>query len=211
MRRGAFLGLLFGFLAGTIAEGQTSVPEPPPMDWHERWGDYVDRTFSLKRVAAVSLESAVEQTFQIGKCGRPPYCFPHHIGGSLIRRTARTSLEFGFGALLKEDLRRKPSGLPGFRRRAWFAVKHATLAKGSNGAWHPAYSRYLGTLGAVTVASSWNGRPLTAGRLSQSFGWTVSNYFQDALLAEFEPDLLRLGRNTWRTVLAWGQRNRRTD
>jgi hypothetical protein len=35
--------------------------------------------------------------------------------------------------------------------------------------------------------------------------------FQDALLAEFEPDLLRLGRNTWRTVLAWGQRNRRTD
>lgn len=163
--------------------------------WQERWDHYLERTYSWKRVAVAGAESAFEPLFQLNKCGRPPYCVPHHFGGALVRRTARTTMELGAGALLREDLRRTPSGLTGFRRRAMFAMTHAVLAKGPDGDWRPAYSRYAGTLAAVAVSSAWDGRPLTAERLSRSFGFTVTSYFQDALFAEFEPDLRRIARH----------------
>lgn len=171
-----------------------------PLAWQDRWDNYVDRTYNWKRVGLVAAESAFEQSFQLRKCGRPPYCMPHSVGGSLVRRTSRTTIELGVGALLKEDIRRRPSGLPGFRQRVVFALTHAMLAKGPDGEWRPAYSRYAGTLGAITVSSAWQGRPLTTGRLARSFGLSATNYFQDSLFNEFEPDLRRLGMRAWRNL-----------
>jgi hypothetical protein len=102
-------------------------------------------------------------------------------------------MELAAGALLNEDLRRRPSNLPGFRRRLSYALLHAPLAIGPDGEWRPAYSRFAGTLGAVAVSSAWDGRPLTAARISESFGWTATSYFQDAVMTEFGPDLKRMG------------------
>jgi len=102
-------------------------------------------------------------------------------------------MELAAGALLHEDLRRRPSNLTGFRQRLSYALVHAALATGPDGKWRPAYSRFAGTLGAVAVSSAWDGRPLTAGRLSEDFAWTATSYFQDALWTEFEPDLKRMG------------------
>jgi hypothetical protein len=167
-------------------------------DWHERWGDYVHRSYDWKLLGAVAAESVLDQTFQLSKCGRPPYCFPHHIGRSLARRSARMTIELGAGALLGEDIIRRPSGLSGTRQRIVFALLHAPLAKGPEGQWRPAYSRFIGTMGAVTVSRAWDGRPITAGRLAHSFGWASTSYFQDALLTEFEPDLKRFGATAWR-------------
>jgi hypothetical protein len=189
------LSLIFALAVGV--RGQSDTPPVGDIPWQARWDDYVERTYGWKNVGMVALDSAVEQSFQLNKCGRPPYCLPHHVGGSLVRRTARTSVELGFGALLKEDLVRRPSNLPGFRQRVWFALTHAALARGPDGEWRPAYSRYIGSLAAVTVSSSWNGRALTTGRIGSSFGWTASSYFQDSLLSEFEPDLTRMGRRFW--------------
>jgi len=182
--------LWFLFACGVL-QAQTAAPDP--QDLQERWDSYVQRTYSWKKIGVVTAETMFDQTFQLSKCGRPPYCFPHEIGGALTRRTARTTIEFGMGALLHEDLRRRPSGLPGFRRRVSYALLHAPLARGPNGEWRPAYSRFAGTFGAVAVTSAWDGRPLTAPRLGEAFGWTTTAYFQDALWTEFEPDLKRLG------------------
>jgi hypothetical protein len=102
-------------------------------------------------------------------------------------------MELGVGALLHEDLRRRPSNRSGFRQRVSYALLHAPLAIGPDGEWRPAYSRFAGTLGAVTVTSAWDGRPLTAAHLSRAFGFTATSYFQDALWAEFEPDIKRMG------------------
>jgi len=166
---------------------------PDPQNLQERWNNYVEKTFSWKRIASVTAETAFEQTFQLRKCGRPPYCFPHEIGGALTRRTARTTMELAAGALLHEDLRRRPSNLSGFRQRISYALLHAPLAIGPDGEWRPAYSRFAGTLGAVAVTSAWDGRPLTAGHLGKGFGFTATSYFQDALMTEFGPDLKRMG------------------
>jgi hypothetical protein len=162
--------------------------------WQERWDNYVERTYSWKRIGVVAAETAFDQTFQIGKCGRPPYCFPHDFGGAVFRRTTRTSIELGAGALLREDIRRRPSGLTGFRERIVFALVHAPLARGPEGEWRPAYSRFIGAFGGVAVTSAWDGRPLTSSRLFGAFGWSVASCFQDALWTEFEPDMKRIGR-----------------
>jgi hypothetical protein len=166
---------------------------PAPQNLQERWDSYVQKTYNWKKLDVVVAETAFDQTFQLSKCGRPPYCFPHEIGGALTRRTARTTMELAAGALLNEDLRRRPSNLSGFRQRFSYALLHAPLAIGPDGEWRPAYSRFAGTVGAVVVSSAWDGRPLTAGRLSKSVGFTATSYFQDALWTEFEPDLKRVG------------------
>jgi hypothetical protein len=181
--------VLFPMLASVVG-AQTA--DTNPLEWRERWDNYVERTYNWKRIAIVGAESAFDQTFQLNKCVRAPYCFPRSFGAALARRTTRTTMELGMGALLHEDIRRRPSGLQGFRQRAIYALVHAPLAKGPNGEWRPAYSRFAGTAGAVVVSSAWRGRPLTAGHLTQAFGWSVTNYFQDSVMNEFEPDMKRM-------------------
>ena len=182
----------------SVLYAQSNDPVSPGL--RERWDEYVNRTYDWKRVGVVALESSVEQSFQFNKCGRPPYCFPHHIGGSLTRRTARSTIELAAGALLSEDIKRRPSGLPEFRQRIAFVLTHALLAKDSKGNWRPAYSRYAGTMGAVTLSSAWHGRPLTTGHLASSFGWSVTSYFQDAFLTEFDEDFRRIGKHMWQRL-----------
>jgi hypothetical protein len=72
-----------------------------------------------------------------------------------------------------------------------FALLHAPLATGPDGEWRPAYSRFAGTFGGAVVSSAWSGRPITAPRVFEGFGWSLSSYFQDALWAEFGPDVKR--------------------
>src|SRR6185369_15005523 len=117
------------FAIALRAQPEQTAP-PAGFSLEDRWANYIERTYSWKRIGMVGAESAFDQTFQASKCGRPPNCFAHHFGGSLAQRTARTTIEFGAGALLKEDLRRTPSGLSGFRQRLTWAVTHAALAKG---------------------------------------------------------------------------------
>jgi hypothetical protein len=163
------------------------------LGWNQRWDNYIERTYNWKRVGIVAVETAFDQTFQLNKCRRPPYCFPHEFSGALARRTARTTIELGAGALLREDIRRSPSNLTGFRQRLRFALIHAPMAKDLRGDWRPAYSRFAGTLGGAAVSSAWSGRPISADRLFQTFGWSFTSYFEDALWAEFEPDVKRIG------------------
>ena len=181
------------FVCGCL-HAQSVPPDPPdPQDLQERWDSYIQKNYTWKRITVITAETAFGQTFQLNKCGRPPYCFPHELGGAFTRRTTRATIEFGFGALLHEDLRRRPSELPGFRQRVSYALLHAPLARGPNGEWRPAYSRFAGTFGAVAVTSAWDGRPLTAPRLGEAFGVSASTYLQDALWAEFGPDVKRIG------------------
>ena len=164
-----------------------------PQDLRERWDAYLERTYSWKRIGLLTAETAFDRTFDLRKCGRFPFCFPHEMGGALARRTAGTSIEFGMGALLREDIRRRPSNLPGLPRRVAWALLHATLAARPDGTWRPCYSRIGGTFGGMAVASAWNGRPITASRLFEGFGWSLTSQLQDALWTEFEPDMKRAG------------------
>ena len=173
-----------------IAAAQLSAQTDSP-SWSERWDQYVERTYSWKRIGEVAAETAFDQSFQLRKCGRPPYCFPRDFGGALAMRTTRTTIELGVGALLHEDVRRSPSNQLGFRRRFVYAVVHASLANGTN---HPAYARFAGTLGGAAVSSAWRDRPISADRMAEGFGWSLVADVEDSLWTEFEPDVKRVGK-----------------
>src|SRR6266498_2600093 len=126
-------------------------------DWQERWDHYVERTYSWKNMGLLAADSLANQTLRLEKCTRKPYCLPHNVGGAFARRITRTSIELGAGALLREDIRRRPSGLTGFMPRAHFALTHALVARGRDGEWELAYSRFAGTFGAITVSTDWHG------------------------------------------------------
>lgn len=187
-----------GVWAQTIPMDPLITPSHPlgspidPLGWHGRWDSYLEKTYSWKKVGVVAAEATFDQMFDLKKCGRPPYCFHHGIERSLARRTARTTVELAVGGLLHEDIRRRPSELPGFRKRVAYALLHAPLARGRDGDWQPAYSRFAGTFAGVAVTSAWQGRSFSDPRVYRSVGWSFTAYFQDALWAEFEPDVKRM-------------------
>jgi hypothetical protein len=210
MRRFLFCFALFGGYAAAqvpdsqVPDSQVPAAQVPAAQGYaglqERWDHYLDRTFDWHRIGMLAAETAFNQTFQWNKCGRPPYCFPHEFGGALVRRTARSTIELGAGALMHEDIRRRPSGLNGFRPRVVFALKQSALIRNPEGQWRPAYSRFAGTFAGVAVSKAWDGRPMTAPQLFQGFGWSVSDYVQDSLLTEFEPDARRLAKRALKAV-----------
>ncbi len=167
------------------------------MTWQERWDTYVERTFDWQRIsliaAGTAVDSVIEETFEIGKCGRPPYCYPHDFGGAIFRRTARSSMELGAGALLHEDIRRRPSNLTGFRPRLKYALVHAALARGSDGEWQP-----------LIAASSGRSRPIRwilRGVAGANIRASVrplrhihDHLFPGLVWTEFKPDITRFAR-----------------
>ena len=138
-----------------------------------------------------------------GPCGAPGRCggtwrqgAPSSASVSLTQKrnpTTRTTLElepaFCFMRMLAG-----PSGLTGFGPRIRFALTPALLARGPDGSFRPAYSRFAGTLGGIAVYSAWQGHPITTRHVALELTWAMSSSFQDALLTEFSPDLRRLSR-----------------
>ncbi len=182
--------VLLGFLFLSRLYAQTAFVDP--LGWQGRWDSYLDKTYNWKKIGVVAAESTFDQMFDLKKCGRPPYCFHRGIESSLARRTARTTVELAVGGLLHEDIRRRPSELSGTRRRIAYALIHAPLARGRDGQWQPAYSRFAGTLGGIAVTSALQGRSISDPRVFESVGWSFTSYFQDSLWTEFEPDLKRM-------------------
>jgi len=189
LRPSAFRFVLFVLILGKLT-AQTTLLDP--LGWQGRWDSYLEKTYSWKRIGIVVAETSFDQMFSLHHCGRPPYCFHQGIEQALARRTTRTTIELAVGGLLHEDIRRQPSGLPGLRQRITYALIHAPLAKGREGEWRPAYSRFAGTLGGVAVSSALQGKSISDPRVYRSVGWSLTAYFQDALWTEFEPDLKRM-------------------
>jgi hypothetical protein len=167
--------------------------QQPAFGWEQRWRYYLHRTYSFERVALLGVDTAIEHAMGPRGCGRHPRCYPDRYGYAFARRIARTSIEFGAGGLLDEDTRRSPSGLSGLRNRITYAVKHAYLARNSEGEYRLAYSRFAGTVGAIAVASAWDQKRFWQPGLAGGIADAMSAYVQDSLLAEFEPDIRRIG------------------
>jgi hypothetical protein len=196
--------------AGALSAQTPATPVAPELqlsNWQDRWDLYVQRTYSWKRAAMAGAETLFSQPFEAEKCGRPPYCLPHRYGALLARRTARTTVELGAGALLGEDTRRTRSNLTGLGPRIRFALKDALRARTGDGHWRPAYSRFIGTVGGIVVSRATLGRPLRTSYVAEAFGWSIGDNFQDALLNEFAPDFARMQRTVLRRILS-GVRDR---
>jgi len=163
-----------------------------PFDWEQRWRWYLYRTYSPERLATLAFDTGFEHLVS-PEHSRDIRQFPEQYGGAIARRMARTTVEFGVGGLLGEDIRRRPSNKTGFVKRATWAISHSYMATGSNGNWRPAYSRMAGTLAGFAVGSRIRERPITVGRAGGAITGSILFSFQDSLMTEFQPDMQRIG------------------
>jgi hypothetical protein len=167
--------------------------QPIAFDWNERWRYYLRRTYSFERVLLLAGDTGVEHVIQPSDCGRNPHCYPASYARAFTRRVARTSVEFAVGGFLGEDARRRPSQMTGLKSRVLYAITHAYVATGPDGRIRPAYSRFAGTFASAAAGSGCSRNGFSSRDWLGGFGGSVGLYVQDSLLAEFEPDLKRVG------------------
>jgi len=164
----------------------------PEFNWDQRWQYYKYRTYSPERMMMLALDTSFDHAMSSDQ-DRSLRSFPEHYGAAFARRIARTSVEFGLGGLLKEDIRRRPSNKQGFANRAVWALTHSWMATGPNGNWRPAYSRYAATLAGFAVGASIREQPITTGRVASAYATSLLFNMQDSVLSEFQPDIQRIG------------------
>lgn len=116
------------------------------------------------------------------------------------QRVVANTTELFAGQLIGDDARYKPSDKRGVARRAWYATAHAFTAQARNGKTRPAYSRYIAVTTGALVANQWLPHPQTGADLTRTLIFGITDKIQDDLLAEFSPDLKRVGRGIWRRI-----------
>jgi len=178
-----------GFFVCFAALAQTPVPE---FTWDQRWHWYLYRTYSVERMSLLALDTGFEHLTTPERT-RDLRSYPETYGFALARRISRTTVEFGLGGLLGEDIRRRPSNKTGFVKRATWALTHSYLATGRDGSWRPAYSRFAATFAGFAVGSTLRERPITTGRAVSAYTGSFLFGMQDSLLTEFQPDIQRIG------------------
>jgi hypothetical protein len=102
-------------------------------------------------------------------------------------------VEFGAGAMLHEDVRRRESGRQGLGPRLRYALAHTWTAYQPDGSSRFSYSRLVGAVGGIAVYETWRQHPITTGRMAHELSWALASNVQDALLTEFGPDMKRFG------------------
>lgn len=117
-------------------------------------------------------------------------------GQGTISKTA----EFGIGAVIGDDARYRPSASRNPIKRGVHAAVSTFTARAGSGNIRPAYSRIVAITAALLIANRWQPRPKTGFNLSRALVFNVTDMAQDNLLAEFSPDLKKLGRKAWRKV-----------
>lgn len=170
-----------------------SVAPQPSFTLQERWDHYLTRTYSWQRMSLLALDVGTDMTISKPRRGRTADVYADRYAGAFLRRATRTTVEFGAGAMLHEDIRRRESGRQGFGPRLKYALAHTWTAYQPDGSSRFAYSRLVGALGGIAVYETWRQHPITTGRMTHQLSWALASNLQDALLAEFGPDMKRLG------------------
>jgi hypothetical protein len=104
-----------------------------------------------------------------------------------------SSLQFGIGAVLKEDPRYFASTERGVWRRTRHAVSHTVMVKNDYDRRVFSYGKVTGTLGASFISRTWHPeRQRTAGHALGNAGLSIGMEAGWNLLREFWPDIKRM-------------------
>jgi len=187
--RRLLLPVLMLIIALQVVRAQISTPS---FDWDQRWHNYLYRTYSFERITLLALDTGFEHLVT-PEHSRDIRQYPEQYGTALARRISRTTVEFGLGGLLGEDIRRRPSNKSGVMNRTLWAITHSYMGTDREGKWRPAYSRLAGTGAAFAVGSRIRERPITTGRIGEAYLGSFLFNMQDSVLNEFQPDFQRIG------------------
>ena len=81
--------------------------------------------------------------------------YSRRLASRFARHGVQESIEFGAGALLREDPRYFRAGSGGFWRRTGHAIASTLLTRTAEGGWRPAFARLGGIYGGAMISTAW--------------------------------------------------------
>ncbi len=160
----------------------------PTYTWEERVQDYLHRTYGWHKLTTSAASTAMEHLISKPRqWDGSPSSFGYHLGGDIVKRTVRNTIELGAGALLHEDTRFQPSGETSFGARVRYAVLQSFRTSGDNHRF--AFSRLMGTAGGALVSEPIYDHSITGPQLLQDIGKGYLGHIEKSMLTEFGPDL----------------------
>jgi hypothetical protein len=167
---------------------------PPPADWHGRTEVYLKRLVGPQAALHVLPVAAWDQVRTFPKeWGSGGKGFADRLGSEYAQFILSETIQLGFQAVHKEDLRYFRVGQGGFFKRTGHAVKRAVIVSNTRGGQTLAIGLIAGSFGSWAIASQW-----WEPRSEQSFGHVMlwggvplaTKAGMNALL-EFWPDVKR--------------------
>jgi hypothetical protein len=194
----------FALLCLTAPLSAQAVPADPAYfpDFSSRMHNYVFRTYTDPvRVGWLLVDSAMDTAWKApNQWDRSPESYSYRVASGWGRRIVKNTLQLSFETALQEDSRYRLSGEHGFGKRVWFAINRSVLAYKPNGSLEPAYGRIAAGVATAAISSTWHPQSVNAATLLSGAGQSALDRAGNNLLTEFEPDLIHLGRKTWKTL-----------
>lgn len=173
--------------------GASATPADDLTTWKQRYKWAASTSAAPRRFVGIGFASAFStarnrpQEFGPGWEG-----FGKRAATRLAANTTSTFLEAGVGGLWGEDPRYVRRGTGGIKGRFGQVLKMTVMNRSSNGAYAPAYGRFIAIPATAGISSAW--RPAsertfgsTMGRIPMGFlGQAIGNAF-----SEFWPDITR--------------------
>ncbi len=184
------LKLLPGVVQDPRAQTQFSEPYTP----EARWSHYLRRTYGPARLGLLGADTAIELVLGTpSSWDSAAASYGRRYAQALARRMIKNTAELTTGLITGEDLRYRSSQSRSFRGRIWSSLRGAVTARMPDGGQRPAYTRYFAGQLANLATAHWMRQAICPGWMLQSLGWSALDQAQTNLLAEFGPDLRRIG------------------
>ena len=174
------------------------VPQPDADEWKpiskkEHFDVYVKRTFNVSVLAASGAAAAISLGLDSPtEWGQSPSGYGKRLGNNVGRVVMRSTMEYGFATLLKEDTRYIASRKTGTMARLKYALISTYVVRNSQGHGRFAFSRLIANGGTSALSRywyppSWQGGDQIAGDVgiisAIQAGYNVAR--------EFGPDIVR--------------------
>jgi hypothetical protein len=187
------LGCMAFFLVDYAGAQDSSAPVSDESTTSERFQYYLKRTYSWQKMSWLAVDTGIDHLLHESEWGGGIGGYGCHYASGFGRRLINNSIELGAILILRQDTRFRRSHRTGIFPRIRYAATHAFLATNEQGKVEPAYARFAGISGSALIAPAWHNHTLSVVGFGQDLAFSSLDQVQNSLLAEFSPDLQRLG------------------
>jgi len=174
------------------------IPRPDADEWkpisnREQFDVYIKRTFNVGVMSGAAAAAAISLGFNSPpEWGQDAGGYGKRLGNNVGRVVMRSTMEYGFATLLKEDTRYIASKKTGTMARIKYALASTYVVRDSQGHGRFAFSRLLANGGTSAVSRYWLPPSEQGGdQIALDFGIISGIQAGYNIAREFGPDLVR--------------------
>ncbi len=157
MRRQIPLGAVLFFSAHGLAWAQSPPPVAPvPLTFDQRFHIYLKQTYSVSSILVPAVFSGIDQAESFPReWGQGGVAYGERLATVHGQFQINNACVFAVGALLHEDSRYVPSGLPKTWPRMQYVLVHTLVARTDSGGHQPAFATFAGAFGFGFFPNLW--------------------------------------------------------